>query len=98
MDEETEINNNDLNNNTDFEEEVLPADPMEEMAEMNPNEIMETLQNTLLKEAKMVRQRIGYKVTVDQIYHFLEVAVDNEDRVQVLIFFRKLHLSFPFKS
>jgi hypothetical protein len=82
MDEETEINNNDLNNNTDFEEEVLPADPME-MADMNPNEIMETLQHTLLKEAKIVRQRIGYKVTVDQIYHFLEVAVDNEDRVQV---------------
>lgn len=83
MDEETEINNNDLNNNTDFEEEVLPADPMEEMAEMNPHELMENLQSTLIEEAKTVCKRVGYKVTVDEIYHFLEVAVDNEDRVEV---------------
>jgi hypothetical protein len=64
-------------------QKVLPADPMEEMAEMNPNEIMETLQNTLLKEAKMVRQRIGHRVTVGEIFHFLEAAVDSQDRVQV---------------
>jgi len=82
MEEETEINNNDLNNNTDFEEEALAADHMADMADMNPNAMMENLQNTLLREARQVRERIGYRVTIDQIYHFLEVAVDRENRVQ----------------
>jgi hypothetical protein len=95
MEEETEINNNDLNNNTDFEEEAMAADHLADMADMNPNDIMANVQTTLLNEAKLIGERIGYRVAIEQIYHFLEVAIDQENRVQVSY---KNNWNIPFKN
>ncbi|XP_065339551.1 uncharacterized protein LOC135939221 [Cloeon dipterum] len=85
MDEEMEINNNDLNNNTDFEEEAQSADHLADMAEMNAHDIMKNTQQTLLRDAGIVRERIGYKVSVEEVYHHLEVVMDHENRVELVV-------------
>ncbi|XP_059472611.1 uncharacterized protein LOC132194979 isoform X2 [Neocloeon triangulifer] len=58
---------------------------MADLAEMNAHDIMENTQRNLLRDAGIVRQRIGYQVSIEQVYHHLEVAMDHENRIDLVV-------------